>query len=70
MRLPMAERRVFAQAHAPRTSTVTAQQIRRDARFIDEDVGARVVQGLGVVPPAAIGGDVRTALLVGVYCFF
>lgn len=68
--LPVAARRVIAQAYAPRTPPVAAQQIRGDARFIDENVRARIVQGLGVLPPAAIGGDVRPSLLVGVYRFF
>jgi hypothetical protein len=66
----MAARRVIAQAYASRTPTVAAQEIRGDARFVDEDVRARIVQGLGVLPPAAIGGDVRPSLLVGVYRFF
>ena len=70
VRLPVAARRVIAQAHATGTAPVAAQEIRRDARFIDEDVAARVVQGLGVLPPAASGGDVRPSLLVGVYRFF
>lgn len=70
MGLPMAARRVIAQAYASRTPTVAAQEIRGDARFVDEDVRARIVQGLGVLPPAAIGGDVRPSLLVGVYRFF
>ncbi len=70
VRLPVAARRVIAQPHATGTAPVAPQQIRRDARFIDEDVGARVVQGLRVLPPASCGGDVRPALLVGVYRFF
>lgn len=70
VRVPVPVGRVIAQAHATGTPTVAAQQICRDARFVDEDVGARVVQRLGVLPPAAIGGDVRTSLLVGVYGFF
>ena len=68
--LPVAARRVIAEAHAARTPAVAAQEIRRDARFIDEDVAARVVQRLGVLPPAARRGDVRPALFVGVYRFF
>jgi hypothetical protein len=68
--LPMAVRRVIAKAHAARTSPVAPQEIRRDPRFIDEDIGARIVQGLGVLPAPAIGGNVRASLLVGVYRFF
>ena len=70
MRLPMAARGVISQPHAPRAPTVAAQEIRRDARFIDEDVGARIVERLRILPPAARGGDVRPALFVGVYGFF
>ena len=66
----MAERRVISETHAAGTPAVAAQQIRGDAGFIDEDVGARVVQRLAVLPVTAGGGDVRSALLVGVYGFF
>jgi hypothetical protein len=68
--LPVAVRRVIAQAHASRTPTVAAQEIRRDARFIDEDVGARIVQWLRVLPLATRRGHVRASLFVGVYRFF
>ena len=44
--------------------------LRGDARFVDEDVGARIVQRLGVLPVTAGGSDVRPTLLVGVYRFF
>ena len=44
-----------------------ADIVRRDARFIDEDVGACIVERLRVLPPAARGGDVRPSLFVGVY---
>jgi hypothetical protein len=66
----MATRRVVAQALAAGTPPVPAQKVGRDARFIDEDVGARVVQRLGVFPLVAGGGDVRTPLFVGVDRFF
>jgi hypothetical protein len=67
--LPMAVWRVIPQTHAPRTSPVAAQEIRRDARFVNEDVGACVVQRLRVLPAPTIRGDVRASLLVGVYRF-
>ena len=70
MGLPVAARGVIPEAYAPRTAPVAAQEIRRDARFVDKDVAARVVQRLGLLPPAAAGGDIRTALLVRVYRFF
>jgi len=70
LRLPVSARRVVAQPYATRTPTVAAQQIGGDAGFIDEDVGARVVEWLRVLPVPAGGGDVRPTLLVGVYRFF
>jgi hypothetical protein len=66
----MAIRRVITEAHAAGTSPVAAQEIRGDARFVDEDVGARVMQRLAVLPLAAGGDDVRPTLFVGVYRFF
>ena len=70
VRLPMAAGGVIPQPHATRAPPVAAQEIRRDARFIDEDIGARIVERLRILPPAARGGDVRPALFVGVYGFF
>lgn len=68
--LPMATRRVIAQAHAARTAPIAAQEIGGDAGLVDEDVGARVVQRLRVLPAATRRGDIRPALFVGVYGFF
>jgi hypothetical protein len=70
VRLPMAVRRVIAQAHAARTAPVAPQQVGGDAGFVNENVAARVVQRLRVLPVAAGGRDVRPALFVGVYRFF
>ena len=50
VRLPMAARRVIPQPHTPRAPSVPAYEIRRDAGFIDEDVGARVA-----CPATAVG---------------
>ena len=66
----MAVRRVISQSHAARTPSVAPQEIGGDAGFVNEDVGAGVVQRLRVLPAPAIGGDVRASLLVGVYRFF
>ena len=66
----MAVRRVIAQSHAARTPSVAPQEIGGDTGFVNEDVGAGVVQRLRVLPAPAIGGDVRASLLVGVYRFF
>lgn len=70
VRLPVPARRVIPEADASWAASIAAQEIRRDARFIDEDVGARVVHRLRVLPVVARGGDVRTSLFVGVHrCF-
>jgi hypothetical protein len=68
--LPMAVRGVIPQAHAAGTAPVAPQQVGGDARFVDEDVAASVVERLRVVPVATGRRDVRPALLVGVYRFF
>jgi hypothetical protein len=70
VRLPMAAWRVISEAHASGTAAIAPQQIGRHPRFIDEDVGARVMQRLRGVPLATGGRDVRPALFVGVYGFF
>jgi len=61
---------VIRDAFAPRASGVATQQIRRDARFIDEDVLRRIVERQRVCPLAPCGGDIRATLFVGVYGFF
>ena len=66
----MTARGVIAQAHAARTAPVAAQQIGRDAAFIDKDVLPGVVQWQPVAPAAPLSGDVGTSLFVGVYRFF
>lgn len=68
--LPVPARRVIPEACAARTAAIATQEVGRDARFINEDVGARVVQRLRGVPLAPGGRDVRPALFVGVYGFF
>ena len=62
--------RVIAQPHAAETAPVAAQQISRDAAFIDEDVLPGVAQRQPVAPAAPLSGDVGSALFVGVYRFF
>lgn len=68
--LPVATRRMVPEPRAPRTAPIPPQQIGGDARLIDEDVAARVVERLRVAPAAAGGRDIRAALLVSVYRFF
>jgi hypothetical protein len=61
---------VIREAGAPWTPRIAAEDIRRDARFIHEDVLARVVNGKGRPPLTAGGRDIRSPLFVGVYRFF
>lgn len=68
--LPMAARRVVAQPQSPKAPPVAAQQVGRDARFIDEDVLAGIVERQPVLPPAPRGRNIRAPLFVGVYRFF
>ena len=70
VRLPMTAGRVIAEARARGTAAIAAQQIRRDAAFIEEDVLAHVAQRLPRPPLAPRRGDIRPALFVGVYRFF
>lgn len=68
--LPMAARCVIPQPQAARAAAVAAQQIGGDARLVEKDIAARIVQGQRVLPPATRGGNIRATLFVGVYRFF
>jgi len=70
VRLPMPTGCVIAQAHAAETAPVAAQQIGRDAAFINKDVLPRIAQRQPVVPATPLSGDVGPPLFVGVYRFF
>ena len=70
VRLPMAARRVVAQARAARTPAIAAQQIGRHPAFIEEHVLAHVADRLPGLPLPARRRDIRPALFVGVYRFF
>lgn len=70
VRLPMTAWRVIVQARAARAAPIAAEQIRRDATFIEKDVLPHVTQRLRVAPLAACPRDVRATLFVGVYGFF
>ena len=70
VRLPMATGRVIAKAGARGTAPVAAQQIGRDAAFIEEHILAHVAQRLPRPPLPARRGDIRPTLFVGVYRFF
>ena len=66
----MPARRIVPQSQTARTPPVPAQEISGDAGFLDEDVAARVVDGLRVLPLPPGRGDIRAPLFVGVYRFF
>ena len=70
VRLPVTAGRVIAQPHAAETAPVAAQQIGRDAAFIEKDVVPGVAQRQPVAPAASLSGDVGAPLFVGVYRFF
>ena len=70
VRLPMAAGRVVAEAGAAQAAAVPAQQIRRDAAFIQKHILLRVAERLPQLPLPPGPGDIRPALLVGVYRFF
>lgn len=70
VRLPMTAGCVIAQPHAAETAPVSAQQIGRDAAFIEKDVLPGVAQRQPVAPTAPLSGDVGAPLFVGVYRFF
>jgi hypothetical protein len=70
VRLPMPTRGVIAEPQAARAAAVPAEQVGGDAGLIEEDVAARVVHGLRVLPAAPRGGDVSAPLFVGVDGFF
>lgn len=70
VRLPMAVGRVIAKPEPAGTAPITAQQIGRDAGFIDEDIAARIVQAQGVLPLPPARGDISATLFVGEYRFF
>ena len=68
--LPVATRRVIANARAAQAAGVAADEIRGHARFVDEDILARVAEWQRLMPPAPGGRDIRPTLFVGVYGFF
>jgi hypothetical protein len=70
VRLPVTARRVIVEARAPETPTIAAQEVGRDATFIEKDVLSRVAERQPVSPLAAFSGDVGAPLLVGVNRFF
>ena len=70
VRLPMAAGGVIVQPDAAQTAAIPSQQVGRHATFIEKHVLAHVAQRLPGVPLSPCRGDIRPALLVGVYRFF
>ena len=70
VRLPITAGRVIAKARAAQTAAVPAQQIRRDAAFIQKHIVLRGAKRLPRLPLPPGSGDIRPALFVGVYRFF
>ena len=68
--LPMTARRVIAKASATPTPSVPADQVGRDAAFIQKDVLVDVQQGQPRAPAPPLSDDVGTALFVRVNGFF
>ena len=66
----MAVGRVIAETESAATPAIAAEQIGRDAGFINEDIAARIVQAQGVLPLPPACGDISATLLVGEYRFF
>ena len=68
--LPVPAGRVIAESLAPKTPTIAAKQVRRDAAFIEKDVLPHVAERQPVPPAASLSRDVGPPLLVGVDRFF
>jgi hypothetical protein len=68
--LPVPAGRVIVEALASKTPAIPAEQVCRDAAFIEKDVLSRVAEWLPVSPAAPLSGNVGPSLLVGVDRFF
>jgi hypothetical protein len=69
-RLPARERRMIADALAARTAAVPAQEIRRDAGFIEKNEMRRVPRRRRRLPLRPRGGDVGPVVFGRAYRFF
>ena len=67
---PVTARRVIAEPGPTRAPTVAAQEIRRNAALIQEQVLPRIAERQPVAPLAPLSRDVGAALFVGVNRFF
>jgi hypothetical protein len=70
VRLPVTARRVVARARPAQAPRVATDQIGGDARFVDKDVLARIMEGQRRLPATSGGRDVRASLFVGANGFF
>lgn len=70
VRLPVPARCVIVQPRPAEAPPVAAQEIGGHAALVEKDIAPRLADRQALAPPAALGGDVRTPLLVGVYRFF
>ena len=57
-------------AHPRRRAAVAAEEIRGDARFVEEDQPVRVPRRRHVLPGVTRCGDVGTIVFGGAYGFF
>ena len=69
-RLPARERRMIADAVAARATAVPAQEIRRDAGFIEKDEARRVPRRRRGLPLLPRGGDVGPVVFGRAHRFF
>jgi len=69
-RLPARHRRVVTDADPARAAAIAPQQIRRDARFIEEDQACRVQRRRGPLPLFAGRGDVGPIVFGRAHRFF
>jgi hypothetical protein len=68
--LPMTAGGVISEPCAAGAPAVAAQEIRRDAAFIEKDVVPHIAERLPLAPSAPLSHDVGTPLFVGMYGFF
>ena len=61
---------MIVEALASKTPTISAEQVGRDAAFIEKDVLSRVAEWQPVSPAAPLSSDVGPSLLLGVDRFF
>jgi len=68
--LPVPAGRVVVETLASKTAAIPAEQVGRDAAFIEKDVLAHVAEGQPPSPAASLSRDVGPSLFLGVDRFF